>query len=68
MGKIFGPMVGRLTAKVTLKPRFEADIGSNVKQHLKDDYDIKRAGLGHLHFASGTRKDEHKSNLDRQGY
>lgn len=58
----------RLTAKVTLKPRFEADIDSNVRQDLKDDYNIRRAGLGHLHFASGTRKDEHRNYLDRHGY
>ena len=68
VGKMFGPTAGRLTALVTLKPKYEPDDGNNIPGHLIDDFETKRAGLGHLKFTSMTRKDEHKSNTDRQGY
>ncbi|KAL0041860.1 hypothetical protein WJX79_007000 [Trebouxia sp. C0005] len=68
--KLFGPRAGRMTAKVTLKPKFEPAEGNNIPQHLIDEFEEKRAGMGHLKYAETavTRKDEGKSNLDRQGH
>ena len=71
---MFGPTVERLTAKVTLKPSFEPAESGNIPQHLINEFEARlrdtRANIGHLKHSdvSSTRKDEHKSNMDRQGY
>ena len=36
--RMFGPTVGKSTAKVTLKPKYEPADSGNIPQHLLDEF------------------------------
>ena len=72
--RMFGPTVGKLTARVTLMPKYEPADSGDIPQHLIDEFETRimgeRADIGHITHSdvSNIRKDEQKSNIDRQGY
>lgn len=70
LGKRFGPAAGKRVVKVKWQQKEEPADNDTIPKELIEDYQARREALGHIRLGKDAccRKDEHKTNLQRQGY
>ena len=69
-GRRFGPAAGKRVAKVRWQEKEEPADNDSIPIELIEDFQARREASGHIRLGKDacTRKDEHKTNLQRQGY
>ena len=70
LGRVAGPVAARLIAKVRWQEKEEPADEDGIPSWLIEDYRARREAMGHIQLGKdkGTRKDEGKTNLQRQGH
>ena len=69
LGKIAGPVVGKMVSRVQWQQKDEPATEANIPTELIDVFQSRREALGHIKLGrnSCSRRDEGKSNLQKQG-
>ena len=69
-GRRFGPAATKRLAKVRWQEKEEPAGNISIPIELIEDFQARREASGHIRLGKDacTRKNEHKSNLQRQGY
>ena len=69
-GRRFGPAAGKRVAKVRWQEKEEPADNDTIPKELIEDFQARRDAAGHIRLGKDAciRKDEHNTNLQRQGH